>query len=207
MSCYPILHFERPLTALVLCGGLSTRMGADKGLTKDLTGHTWAQNIVTICKSLHVDTALSINKTQQNAYQGHFPENELVIDIHNQIGPLGGLLSAHNSFPSHDFLILSCDMQDLDESIIHYFLNQHTLLGEYDAVVSQKEGFYQPFPGLYSAELLGKISILQQTNQMKSHSLQQIFHDFYVYDLFLPQEHSHKVKSYNSPSDLDNPPQ
>jgi molybdopterin-guanine dinucleotide biosynthesis protein A len=178
-------------------------MGSDKGLIKGKTGLTWAQNIVNICESLHVDTALSINKSQQHVYQSHFPKNELVIDIYNQIGPLGGLLSAHNSFPSHDFLILSCDMQDLDESIVHYFLNQHTLLGEYDAVISQKEGFYQPFPGLYSAELLGKISILQQTNQLKNHSLQQIFHDFYVYDLSLPLEHSHKVKSYNSPNDLN----
>jgi molybdenum cofactor guanylyltransferase len=203
MSCYPVLYFERPLTAVVLCGGLSTRMGTDKGLILSTEELTWAQKLANICKGLLVDTIVSIGKTQQQTYLEYFPSHELVLDIHTQMGPLGGLFSVHNSFPDHDLLVLSCDMQALDASIIYHFLSQHNLLGEFDAVVSQKDGFYQPFPGLYSAELLHKVSLLHQTNQIQNHSLQKIFQDFYVYDLLLPQEHSLKIKSYNSPSDLE----
>ncbi len=206
MSCYPILYFERPLTAVILCGGLSTRMGSDKGLILTPEGLTWAQKLDKICKGLLIDTILSINKGQQQAYLNYFPSHKLIIDIYTQIGPLGGLLSIHNSFPNHDLLVLSCDMQALDESIVHYFLSQHTFLGEYDAAVSLKDGFHQPFPGLYSAELLHKVSLLKQTNQIKSHSLQKIFQDFYVYNLPLPEHHSLKIKSYNGPNDLEDLP-
>lgn len=204
MSCYPVLFFEREVTAVVLCGGLSTRMGVDKGLIKDHEGVLWVDRMLRICEELGLPTVVSINETQQAAYEAMVQKRHMVQDIHPGIGPLGGLLSVHNKLMDSDLLVLSCDMQDLDANLIFEVLKHHEQLGEYDAVVPFQDGFYQPFPGLYSAELLRKVAVLHHTQQLESHSLQYLFKTFWTYELPLSPEHTHKLKSYNSRADLSN---
>lgn len=198
MSCYPIHHLERPLKAIILCGGLSTRMGTDKGLMLDASGITWAKRVQKLCSTLALDTTISINKTQLTDYSSIFKEEELVIDLHQNIGPIGGILSAYNAHPDHDLLVLSCDMLDVDKELLLYIINSVYCLGEFDAVAIHANGFYQPFPGLYSNELLRKISILHETNQLESYSLQYIFKSFYIKELNPSEALQAKLKSYNS---------
>lgn len=206
MSCYPVLFFEREVTAVVLCGGLSTRMGADKGLMKNDDGVLWVQKMVHICQELALPTVISINGSQQLSYEAIFAKEDLIIDIYPTMGPMGGILSVHNQLIDNDLLVLSCDMQDLDSELVFEVLQHHEKLAEYDAVIPFQDGFYQPFPGLYAAELLRKVSILHHTQQLENNGLQNMFKTFWAYELHLPQVHGHKLKSYNSKADLGDEP-
>ena len=202
MSCYPRLFLENEVKALVLCGGQSTRMGSDKGLIVNADNRTWADVVVDICNESKLDTYVSIHPSQQMSYNNRFDECILIQDMYPPIGPIGGLLSAHHRFPDSDFLILSCDMQDVDQEFVEFILSHHELLSEYDALIPFIESFYQPFPGLYSSELLSKITKLHLLDALPNYSLQQIFNTTVVYQLTVPQIHVKKLKSYNSPEDI-----
>lgn len=203
MSCYPVLFFEREVTAVVLSGGQSTRMGSDKGLMKGQDGMLWIEKMVGMCQEIGLPTLVSINASQQKGYNAVFPNEQLIQDIYPAIGPLGGILSVHNSLLDNDLLVLSCDMQDLDAAVLWEVLKHHEKLGEYDAVIPFKEDFFQPFPGLYSAELLRKISVLYHTQQLENHSMQNLFKTFMTYELHLPEQQVPKLKSYNSKADFN----
>jgi len=201
MSCYPILHLERPLLAVILCGGKSERMGTDKGLMLHNSGMTWAEQLKHTCTSMGLETIISIHEDQEPTYKKVFQSEEIVVDLFPRLGPCGGLISVHGSYEEYDLLVLSCDMQLLDEQILYSYISHIDKLGEYDVVVAKYNDFYQPFPGLYGSEFLHKIAILHHTKQM-NYSLQSIFKQFYVFELSLPEDSLSKLKSFNSPQDL-----
>lgn len=197
MSCYPVLYFEKPLYALVLSGGESKRMGTDKGLI-EINGETWAQKAYQLCVDLNLTTYVSINQLQKEVYLNIFSEQQLVVDIYDKLGPVGGLLSFHNQFPQADALVISCDMLDLKTDLMFKFLTNHELLSGFDAVVSQHEGFYQPFPGLFSAEMLSKINQLHLLTLLERYSFQNLFTMFSVNLLTLNDAENNQLKSYNT---------
>lgn len=202
MSCYPVLYFEKEVVAVVLCGGLSTRMGQDKGLLLLENGENWVQKAVSLCQNLGLTTYVSINKSQKVTYEAFFDASETIVDIYDNIGPVNGVLSAYNQLLDKDYLLLSCDMLNVDEDILFNILKQHELLSEYDALIFENEGFYQPFPGLYSSEFLNKLSLLHHGNMLEKYSFQHIFKNFSIYTLAPSDDIAKKLKSFNQKKDL-----
>ena len=86
------------LLGVILCGGKSTRMGADKGLLEK-NGKAWVKIIAEKLLSLKLPVVVSINNQQREAYANLFSLDELVVDSIDIQGPLKGLLSVHQKFP------------------------------------------------------------------------------------------------------------
>jgi len=116
---------NKNLTALILAGGKSERMGKDKALI-DYNGTPNVFHLANLVKPFCSKILISRNKGQEA-----LPDNltdinfEIILDDNsseNQ-GPLTGLISAIEKYPSSNFLLLYCDLVNLNETIIQKLID------------------------------------------------------------------------------------
>ncbi len=107
---------ENNLTALIHAGGKSERMGKDKALI-DYNGMPHVFYLANLVKPFCNKILISRNKSQIELPPGDY---EIIFDddsSENQ-GPLTGLISAIEKYPSSNFLIMYCDLINLNEDIL-----------------------------------------------------------------------------------------
>ncbi|MCX6290371.1 MAG: NTP transferase domain-containing protein [Bacteroidetes bacterium] len=95
------------LYGLVLTGGKSSRMGAEKGLL-DYHGKPQQFHVYDLLRSFCKQVFISCRADQLlNIPDGY----EVITDEprYSNIGPMAGLLSAHKKFPEASFLVTGCD--------------------------------------------------------------------------------------------------
>lgn len=144
------------LTGVILCGGQSSRMGSDKGLLM-IDGIPWAERAQKLLAAVCRRTVYSIRHDQQQAYAAAIPGASFVTDNDNckDIGPLGGLLSVHEQFPTSDILLLACDMIFVAPGDLQQLIQSTGRIRAYRA-----GEFFEPLCAYYSAAALAKISTL-----------------------------------------------
>ncbi|XDD50470.1 molybdenum cofactor guanylyltransferase [Leptospira sp. WS92.C1] len=148
---------KKELVGLILCGGHSNRMGTDKGLIL-FQGDPWVNHRIRTLKSYTNRCLISIRKEQIASYKAVVPDLELVEDIYQNVGPVSGILSAHNRFPKADFLVLACDMPVSDSSIFSELLTAYLCKPGKRSYAWKSERHIEPFPSIYTAELLSEVS-------------------------------------------------
>lgn len=158
-------------------------MGIDKGtLLKD--GKSWARIVSDQILTLNIPCKISINKDQVNDYQTIFSEQELIgdqVDIPG--GPLRGILSAHQQYPEKNWLIMACDMTDMDnETLIRILKAKEEMPGK-EFYVYRNERLYEPFGGIYTAAGLHQVYDLYRKNLLKDFSLQHVLNTCKTYTL------------------------
>jgi molybdenum cofactor guanylyltransferase len=107
------------LNALILIGGKSTRMGTDKS---EIIYHGIPQkeHLTRLFTQLGIETYLSTSKDyEQKANQNQ----DIIQDIHQNIGPLAGILAAFNLKPDQAWLVTACDHPHLDLETIQQLIN------------------------------------------------------------------------------------
>jgi molybdenum cofactor guanylyltransferase len=104
------LSARAKLFGLVLSGGKSTRMGADKGL---IVYHDLPQreHLYQLLQQVCDESYLSLRKDQGAAVEGDY---RILVDNDDYRGPFNGLLSAHKAYPDAAWLVLACDLPLLD---------------------------------------------------------------------------------------------
>jgi molybdopterin-guanine dinucleotide biosynthesis protein A len=133
---------------VVLCGGESSRMGSDKGLLQT-NGETWAEHIAAKLTAQGIPAVISINEQQQESYRNIFSPEQLVIDSVDIKGPLRGLLSVHQQYPSKNILLMACDLIDMDETTLKNLIDRYRNNGAFDFYVYHKD-FAEPFCAIYT---------------------------------------------------------
>lgn len=183
------------LLGVVLCGGQSRRMGSDKGLLiKD--AKPWAVHTADKLKNLALQVVVSINETQQEAYQKIFPNTPLIVDHLPIDGPLDGLLSIHRNFPEKDILLMACDLIDMSSDTIKTLISSYQENPSFEYYVYQEEGFTQPFCAIYTGNALNKVYKTFEENELKKYSLHDRFESGHT--MYLPVEDAKSFKNYNS---------
>lgn len=187
------------MTGVVLCGGQSTRMGADKGLLqKDAT--TWAKLAFNKLAALSIPVVVSVNQQQQSTYSNFFNSPSLIIDEANLNigGPLHGILSVHTQFPSSDLLVLACDMVAMETPVLRY-LYDHSLTTNKDAIVFMNAAKAEPLCGIYKVAGLNKIKTLYAQGELKRHSMMYVLELLGADYLDVPGEWVGNFDNYNLP--------
>ncbi|MBO0933694.1 molybdenum cofactor guanylyltransferase [Fibrella aquatilis] len=98
-----------PLYGLVLMGGQSRRMGRDKS---GIVYHQKPQRehltdlLAPLCERVY----WSVNQSQFN----QFTYSHLLLDNQPDSGPLGGLVTAFQTYPNAAWLVVPCDLPNLD---------------------------------------------------------------------------------------------
>lgn len=188
------------LLGVILCGGESTRMGADKGLLP-IRNTIWSKHMHEKLFKFHVPVVYSINPQQVPVYREEILPELLVIDNAEVDGPLKGLLSVHQQFPGKDLLLLACDMLDIDAATIDTLLQEYQRDNQYDFYVFQDENFAQPFCGIYTRTGLAKVYGRIMIGRLDNFSLQAVLNEGHT--LRLPIKSQHVFRNYNSNADIE----
>jgi molybdopterin-guanine dinucleotide biosynthesis protein A len=192
------------MIGVVLCGGQSTRMGADKGLLKSEIG-TWAQIGVDKLKTLGIAVKISVNTNQSSDYINLFATNDLIPDNESLKvkGPICGVLSAHLQYPSEDILVLACDMLLMETEILKGLIGQYQKHPKSEAIVFTLDGEPEPLCGIYTAKGLTRIYYSHKTNQLTKHSMKYVLECILTSFIHLSDDKKKYFTNFNTQAELN----
>jgi molybdopterin-guanine dinucleotide biosynthesis protein A len=147
------------VTAFVLAGGRSSRMGTDKALLS-FGGQTLLQRALRIAGAVAQKTVIGGRKENY----GNF--GEVVEDIYPECGPLGGIHAALKISQSELNLIISVDMPLLTVGFLRWLLSQASASEEL-IVVPDALGGPQPLCAVYRRALLPEVTQALQNGDYK----------------------------------------
>ena len=107
-----------PVSALVLAGGKSVRMGKDKGLI-NYHGKPQREYVFDLLNELCGEVYLSCRSEQVH----EMPEGYSTLpDSFSGLGPFGAILSAFRQQPNHAWLVIACDLPLMNAETLEYLL-------------------------------------------------------------------------------------
>jgi molybdopterin-guanine dinucleotide biosynthesis protein A len=133
------------ITAFILAGGKSTRMGADKAFVA-LDGRTLLQRALELAKSVGSDVRI-VGDPQKFA-----PFAPTVEDVFPNCGPLGGIHAALRSSQTELNLILAVDVPFVPPALLQYLIERARNSAFAAVTVAQSGGRYQPLCAIYKRE-------------------------------------------------------
>jgi cyclic pyranopterin phosphate synthase len=140
-------RLERPLYGLILTGGLSKRMGQDKALL-DCYGQPCALYLYKLMQSYCEQVYLSARPDQWLST----PLEGLPIlpDQVTSVGPISGLLTAFQTHPDVNWLVIACDLMQVQAHTIEYLLAHYQENTIATCYTNNEQGFPEPLCAIYT---------------------------------------------------------
>lgn len=131
---------------LVLAGGRSRRMGRDKALL-DRGGQSQLEFAVELLDGC-VDRVFVSTRNEQKdeAERRRF---EQIVDRYDDLGPVAGILSAMDEYPDADWLVVACDLPNIDARTVLYLIDHRATSKPFVAYASSHDGLPEPLCALY----------------------------------------------------------
>lgn len=129
------------ITAIILAGGKSTRMGSDKGLMK-LNDITFIQHILDAVKT-HVNEILIISNNEKHNTFGLKRYDDIIPNV----GPLGGIYTGLHHSKTEVNLVISCDVPMINSELISELLRNYS--SEFDVIQTKSNEKTMPLVALY----------------------------------------------------------
>jgi molybdopterin-guanine dinucleotide biosynthesis protein A len=136
------------LTAFVLAGGKSSRMGTDKAFV-DYEGRTLLARALDLARSVASGVWIVGSKEKFAAFA------PVVEDIFRDCGPLGGIHAALRASPTELNLMLAVDMPFVSSAFLQYFITQARGASDAAVVVPRGDAGWQPLCAIYRREFTG----------------------------------------------------
>src|ERR1700677_3288499 len=133
------------LTAFVLAGGKSTRMGADKAFV-GYDGRTLLARALDLARSVTPDVRI-VGSPEKFA-----PFAPVVEDIFRDCGPLGGIHAALQSSGTELNLMLAVDTPFVSWAFLQYLRSQARNAPAATVIVPRSDGARQPLCAIYRRE-------------------------------------------------------
>lgn len=146
---------NKPVYGLVLAGGKSRRMGQDKALL-DHSGRSqlaYSVDIISRC----VDRVFVSTRPDQ-ADEPERRRYEQIVDRYDDLGPVAGILSALREYPDVDWLVVACDLPNIDDTTIRHLLLESDEDQVFSAYASSFDGLPEPLCAIYRS---GSADIIQ----------------------------------------------
>lgn len=178
-------------TAVVLCGGKSSRMGFDKSLLQ-LDGEFMLLRTIKQLKKIFSETVLVTNK--RTKFPTIFSQVEILEDHYPEKGPLGGLVTALECVKTEYIFLLACDIPNLNIDLIRKMAHY---IESYDVVICKQNNCFEPLFAFYHNSC---VTILQQQLQTDDWRIRKEFDRFKVKVVTL--ESSFGLKNVNTPEEL-----
>ena len=145
-----------PVYALVLAGGESRRMGQDKALlVRD--GRSQLAHIVALLES--VADRVFVSTRREQVTEKERQRFEQIVDRYTDIGPVAGILSAMDEFPGTDWLVVACDLPNIDATTLRFLLDNRSQEQPFTAFRSSHDDLPEPLCAIYRA---GSDTIVRQ---------------------------------------------
>src|SRR4030088_184026 len=136
------------VTAFILAGGKSTRMGTDKAFVT-LNGRSLLERMLDVGRSVTADVRV-IGNTQK--FSQFAPTVE---DVFGDCGPLGGIHAALRASPSELNLILAVDLPLVSTALLQYLITRAQSAPGASATVPHAAGGWQPLCVVYRRGVAG----------------------------------------------------
>ena len=133
---------------LVLAGGRSKRMGHDKALIR-VDGETQLSRAVGLLESFLDRVFVSTRADQQDEFERS--KFERIIDRYEDIGPIAGILSGLEEHKDVGWLVLACDLPNIDAATIRFLLDNTSSGHPFSAFQSSSDGLPEPLCAYYAA--------------------------------------------------------
>jgi molybdopterin-guanine dinucleotide biosynthesis protein A len=135
-----------PLLGLVLAGGRSTRMRTDKAALV-YGGRSQLERAMALLGPHVRRTYVSVRGDQQgDPLRARFPQ---ILDTHENLGPIAGLLAAQASLPEAAWLVLACDLPLLDEATLAHLIRSRAPERAATAYRSSHDGLPEPLCAIW----------------------------------------------------------
>ena len=146
-------------SAIVLSGGNSSRINADKAFL-ELTGNkTIIENITKCLKDIFSEIIIVANNADDYRFLGY----KVVPDLIKGKGPLGGIYTGLKAIKESNAFVLACDMPFVNIDLIRHMLK----FNGFDAVVPRFDGYIEPLHAVYSKNMLPLIESQIEKNELK----------------------------------------
>ena len=137
------------MTAVILAGGKSRRMGSNKAFLK-LKGKTFIERQIELLREMFDEIFISANTPSEYKYL-NLP---VFKDIYPEKGPLGGIYTSLVNSSSFYTFMLACDMPFVESGLIKHLKG---FTKEYDVVVPKSERGLEPLHAFYSKNCIDPI--------------------------------------------------
>lgn len=137
------------MKACIIAGGKSGRFGEDKSIYIH-EGRPLISHVLDVIKPVFEDVILIANDSEKFS----FLDLEVIPDIIQGLGPLGGIYTALEKIDCSRIFIFPCDMPFLNTEFVRYMSEIPDL---YDVIVPRAGEFFQPLHAIYSKRCLPKI--------------------------------------------------
>lgn len=152
--------------ALILMGGRNSRMGGNvKGLLK-INEVTFLEQIVGVLEDFST-IYLSVNKKFSSEEIKKYEEMGLsvIVDIYDDIGPMGGMYSSLKNCKEDYLFITACDMPFINKALINKL--QANMKNNIDVVLFSKNKLLYPLGAIYSKNVLSSMKELIDNKEYK----------------------------------------
>lgn len=122
-----------------------------------------------------------------------------IVDRYDDLGPVAGILSALEEEPEVDWLVVACDLPNIDEQTIRYLLEQRAGEQDFTAFTSSHDGLPEPLCAVYPS---GCDSIIRQFIDEGMNCPRKIL--IRSETRLLDQPHPEALDNVNTPDDLQN---
>lgn len=126
-------------------------MGHDKALLRR-DGRTQLSRTVDLL-GRHVERVFVSTRPDQadDPERQRFPQ---IVDRHSEIGPVAGILSALEEYPEVAWLVLACDLPNVDDATLAFLLGNRADAEPFTAFVSSHDSLPEPLCALYRPNAL-----------------------------------------------------
>tara|TARA_B100001094_G_scaffold215640_1_gene209703 strand:+ start:1338 stop:1913 length:576 start_codon:yes stop_codon:yes gene_type:complete len=182
------------LWGLILTGGQSRRMGFDKALI-ETQGQSQLSKTYNLMEQKLTKVFVSVREDQkQDDMRSQYP---LISDIYTNLGPLAGILSAMKKYPKVSWLVVACDLLNLDKETLSCLIENFPSNSFFLAYKSENDGLPEPLCAIYSNESLAIIE-KNVANNVKCPRKILINSD----TCLLSQPNKSALENFNTPDDL-----
>jgi len=150
----------RDLTAFILAGGRSTRMGTDKAFV-DYGGRTLLARALDLARSVASDARIVGSKEKFAAFA------PVVEDVIRDCGPLGGIHAALRASSAELNLVLAVDVPFVSRAFLQYLIAQARGAPDVAVVVPRGDEGWQPLCAIYRREFAGVAELALRAGQYK----------------------------------------
>jgi molybdenum cofactor guanylyltransferase len=139
-------------SAVILCGGKSSRLGFDKFNIK-VKGKPLYEVMAEELKELFEEIIIVTSKSKKLENKKYLVVEDLIAEC----GPMGGITTGLQYASSEFVFFIACDMPVINLQVIKSFISK---LSEeaFDGVVGKNRGFIEPLYSFYSKVLIDKLN-------------------------------------------------
>ncbi len=185
---------DTPVFGLVLAGGKSSRMGSDKAL---LSRNGQPQLAFAVALLARCVERVFVSARAEQSKEAERRQYELVIDRYDDLGPVAGILSAMEEHPDADWLVVACDLPNVDERTLRYLLDHKGTRRPFVPYRSSHDELPEPLCAIYRS---GSVETVRAFVRDGVHCPRKIL--IRSDTLLLEQPNPRALDNVNTPDDL-----